>query len=469
MSLADMLLGEVLDDKLVDSLEDRFEDVLSEYLILSLADVRILGAIFTVYSFVMVILSNADTYFVMPSLFILIALALLSLFYRLAGTRPVAVWASVSLSILIFIPMVSFYDYKLQEYTGNQLVDAGEQYNLELLPVIEYFGDYQDENNPKEIRSDALAKLTVIYKATKVVEDRFYDQVSLVNKGVIFAFKMMFSLFFIYMVFLLSTIYLSNILAHHTKRGAFPMRRYWSLYSEKVGRVSCAYLVLIALCFQNLFPKLAFAMWFALPVLTMYVPMALLFGGRSNDILYLAISRTFAARRRWHLLPLAVVGLVFLVFIGKLPEGILNEHPGFIKVIGPAMSVFIGLISFAVFGVALLSGTGLMLAHRVEEALKESFRNAGIIKKGVLLIVGFSLLVPMIMLVVAGTIGGWVSRIKVSLLGADTGQDNIGILTSSYEPRILEFRRPDPLYAPSITFQQQCRQVRDEHGLFKRA
>jgi hypothetical protein len=201
----------------------------------------------------------------------------------------------------------------------------------------------------------------------------------------------------------------------------------------------------------------------------MYVPMALLFGGRSNDILYLAISRTFAARRRWHLLPLAVVGLVFLVFIGKLPEGILNEHPGFIKVIGPAMSVFIGLISFAVFGIALLSGTGLMLAHRVEEALKESFRNAGIIKKGVLLIVGFSLLVPMIMLVVAGTIGGWVSRIKVSLLGADTGQDNIGILTSSYEPRILEFRRPDPLYAPSITFQQQCRQVRDEHGLFKRA
>ncbi|MDP7080655.1 MAG: hypothetical protein QF415_12235, partial [Candidatus Undinarchaeales archaeon] len=134
MSLADMLLGEVLDDKLVDSLEDRFEDVLSEYLILSLVDVRILGAIFTVYSFVMVILSNADTYFVMPSLFILVTLGLLSLFYRLAGTRPVAVWASVSLSILIFIPMVSFYDYKLQEYTVNQLVETGEQYKLELGP-----------------------------------------------------------------------------------------------------------------------------------------------------------------------------------------------------------------------------------------------------------------------------------------------------------------------------------------------
>ena len=469
MSLADMLLGDVLDDKLVDSLEDRFEDVLSEYLILSLADVRILGAIFGVYSFVMVILSNADTYFVMPSLFIVITLGLLSLFYRIAGTRSVAVWASVSLSILIFIPMVSFYDYKLQEYTANQLVDAGEQYNLELLPVIEQFGVYQDENNPQELRSDALEKITLIYKATKAVEDRFYDQVSLVNKGVIFAFKMMFSLFFIYMVFLLSTIYLSNILAQHTKRGAFPMRRYWSLYSEKVGRVSCAYLVLIALCFQNLFPKLAFAMWFALPVLTMYVPMALLFGGRSNDILYLAISRTFAARRRWHLVPLAVVGIIFLVFIGKLPEGILNEHPGFIKVIGPAMSVFIGLISIAVFGIALLSGTGLMLAHRIEEALKESFRNAGIIKKGVLAVVGLTLLGPMIMLVVAGTIGGWVSRFKVSLVGADSGQDNIGILTSSYEPRILEFRRPDPLYAPSIAFQQQCRQQRDVHGLFKRA
>lgn len=469
MSLADMLLGEVLDDKVVDSLEDRFEDILSEYLILSLADVRILGAIFTVYSFVMVILSSADQYFVMPSLFILIALGLLSLFYRLAGTRPVAVWASVSLSILIFIPMVSFYDYKLQEYTANQLVDVGEQYNLELIPVIEHFGNYQDENNPQEIRSDALAKLTVIYKATQAVEDRFYDQVSLVNKGVIFAFKMMFSLFFIYMVFLLSTIYLSNILAHHTKRGAFPMRRYWSLYSEKVGRVSCAYLVLIALCFQNLFPKLAFAMWFALPVLTMYVPMALLFGGRSNDILYLAISRTFAARRRWHLVPLAVVGLVFLVFIGKLPEGLLNEHPGFIKVIGPAMSVFIGLISFAVFGVALVSGTGLMLAHRIEEALKESYRNAGIIKKGLLVIVGLTLLGPMIVLVVAGTVGGWVSRIKESLVGADTSNDNLGILTSSYEPRILEFRRPDPLYAPSVAFQQQCRQLRDEHGLFRRA
>ena len=95
MSLAEMLMGEVLDDKLVDSLEDRFEDILSEYLILSLADVRILGAIFAVYSFVMIILSNVDTYFVMPSLFILIALGLLSLFYRLAGTRPVAVWASV--------------------------------------------------------------------------------------------------------------------------------------------------------------------------------------------------------------------------------------------------------------------------------------------------------------------------------------------------------------------------------------
>ena len=459
MSLADMLLGEVLDDKLVDSLEDRFEDVLSEYLILSLVDVRILGAIFTVYSFVMVILSNADTYFVMPSLFILVTLGLLSLFYRLAGTRPVAVWA-----------MVSFYDYKLQEYTVNQLVETGEQYKLELGPVIENFQKYQDENNPKDVRSDALEKITAIYKATQAVEGRFYDQVSLVNKGVIFAFKMIFSLFFIYMVFLLSTIYLSNILAHHTKRGAFPMRRYWSLYSEKVGRVSCAYLVLIALCFQNLFPKLAFAMWFALPVLTMYVPMALLFGGRSNDILYLAISRTFAARRRWHLLPLAVVGIIFLISIGKLPEGIiLDEHPGFIKVIGPAMSVFIGLISIAVFGVVLISGTGLMLAHRIEEALKESFRNAGIIKKGILVVVGLTLLGPMIVLVVAGTVGGLVSRIKESLVGADTGQDNIGILTSSYEPRILEFRRPDPLYAPSVAFQQQCRQVRDEHGLFRRA
>jgi len=75
----------------------------------------------------------------------------------------------------------------------------------------------------------------------------------------------------------------------------------------------------------------------------------------------------------------------------------------------------------------------------------------------------------MIVLVVAGTVGGLVSRIKESLVGADTGQDNIGILTSSYEPRILEFRRPDPLYAPSVAFQQQCRQVRDEHGLFRRA
>ena len=198
--------------------------------------------------------------------------------------------------------------------------------------------------------------------------------------------------------------------------------------------------------------------------------MALLFGGRSNDMLYLAISRTFAARRRWHLVPLAVVGLVFVVFIGKLPEGIvLNDHPGFIKVIGPAMSLFIGLISVAVFGIALLSGTGLMLAHRIEEALKESFHNADIIKKGVLVIVGLTLLGPLIVLVVAGTVGGWVSRIKESLVGADTSHDNLGILTSSYEPRILEFRKPDPLYAPSIEFQQQCRKQRDLHGLFKRA
>lgn len=474
-------------ENICDGLYEKVEDVFTEYLILALCTFRGIGLVTLIFFASLDKIGSV----IAPLNGIIILLVFIYFINKIMGTRTTTVWITIIISILVFIPQLSFYSYKMEERYYNQ--NRGNEtleINVDTANIQKYVFDSRDDKIPEQQRQIAIESLKQQFEYIVTVDDFYYDNADIVTRAFNFLFQMIFTFLFLYFIILSSVVFISNALAEKTHKGKHGFKRYWEMYGRTIGLVVSSYTIIIALCFQTMFPSIALAMWFVLPVLSMFIPIGILYGGKSEDIIFISISQVYTSRY-FRLLVIFILALLFFtkISINQLPEEIRDDFPIAMRVLGRGVANWaftaIGLLTLIGGTISLAAYMGVYYSNKISVFMKEKISlfkrkviRAPLLKKVFYLFMGLILIQFMILLFIVSIIihivsfiSNYLLLIKDKLISLvitknDENKSLLDAIIQDFEPKILQFGNQEVLYAPTDHYVSSQKQLAQSFEIF---